>query len=157
MTSSLGTVLQSSVVNSTHPPAYHWRELPQVSFLSRSFVATNTCLSPSRQNTSFVPTKVCLLRQKVLSQQNCLLRQTIFDSTKRLCLCLPRQSFVATSILLWLYLYTTQISLSRQNYVCHDKYVSRQKYVCHDKTFVATKMMLVAAPANYTHPHFRLF
>ena len=31
---------------------YHWRELPQVSFLSR-------------QNTSFVMTKVCLLRQNL--------------------------------------------------------------------------------------------
>ena len=40
---------------------YHWRELPQVSFL-------NTRLP--RQNTSFVATKVCLSRQNVLSRQN---------------------------------------------------------------------------------------
>ena len=41
----------------------YWRELPQVSFLSRQkFVTTNTCLLP--QNASFVTTKVCLSRQK---------------------------------------------------------------------------------------------
>ena len=49
---------------------YHWRELPQVKFLSRpsfgvltkfwqSFVATNTCLS--RQNKSFVTTKMIIV------------------------------------------------------------------------------------------------
>ena len=54
---------------SVHVYFYHWRELPQVSFLSRHtfcrdkhvFVTTNMCLS--RQSVSFVTTKVCLSRQ----------------------------------------------------------------------------------------------
>ena len=43
---------------------YHWRELPQVSvWRDKRFVATSKCLS--QHNTSFVPTKVCLLRQNI--------------------------------------------------------------------------------------------
>ena len=69
------------------------------------FVATNTYLS--RQNTSFVTTKVRL----------------------------PRQNFCCDKIF-----------LSRQAYYCRDKrrVLSRQTR----KTFVATKILLVAAPAN---------
>ena len=77
-------------------PSYHWRKLPQVSFLSR-------------QNTSFVATKVCLL----LSRHNSVCRNKIY--------------------------------LSRQAYFCHDKI-----RVCLYKRFVATKIILVAAPANNT-------
>ena len=42
--------------------------------------------------------------------------------------------------------------LSRQNYVCLDnrRVLSQETHVCRDKTFVATKMMLVAAPAKDT-------
>ena len=32
--------------------------------------------------------------------------------------------------------------LSRQNYVCRDKYLSPQKYACHHKSFVATSILL---------------
>ena len=50
-------------------PSYHWRELPQESFLSRqSFVATNMCLC-------FVTTKVCLSRQNIFFTTKLLLRQ----------------------------------------------------------------------------------
>ena len=62
--------------------------------------------------------------------------------------CLLRQntSFVATKIRLPHFIFFT----TTQNYVCHDKthFWLRQTRVCHDKTFVATKMILVAAPAN---------
>ena len=83
-----------------------------------TFVATNTCLS--RQNRSLVATKVCLSRQKVFVATNVLSRQKV----------LPR--------------------LSRQAYFCRDKrlVLLRQARIFGDRTFVATKMILVAAPAN---------
>ena len=55
----------------------------------------------------------------------------------------------------------TNIILSRQAYFCRDKrrVLSQQARVCRDKhmfyrdtTFVATKMILVAAPANHSTP-----
>ena len=59
---------------------YHWRELPPVSFLSRQ-----KCLS--RQNPSFVATKVCLSRQKwYLSQQNIFVNKSLLLSRQtRVC------------------------------------------------------------------------
>ena len=45
---------------------------------------------------------------------------------------------------------TKLLSLSRRACFCRDKrrVLSRQKRVCRDKMFVATKMLLVAAPAK---------
>ena len=98
-----------------------WRELPQVSFLSRqkyacrdkTFRATNTCLS-----------------QQICVSTNILSRQNIF--------CRDKHNFVSTKV------------LSRQAYFCCDKrrLLSRQTRVCRDKTFVAAKMILVAAHAS---------
>ena len=53
------------------------------------------------------------------------------------------------------YFVATNIILSQQNF-CHDKHTfvvtkdlfCHDKHICHDKTFVTTKMILVAAPAN---------
>ena len=96
-----------------------WRELPQVSFLSRqkyacrdkTFRATNTCLS----RRIFVSTKV-------LSRQNTFCRDKLnFVSTK---LSSRKHTFDAT-----------------KDVFCRDK------HVC-DKTFVAAKMILAAAHAN---------
>ena len=89
---------------------YHWRELPLVLFLSR-------------QNMSFVTTKVCLSWQ-------------IFAATKVLSqayLCRDKQVFVAT-----------------KHIFCHDKsFEATKDTFCRDKhVFVATKMILVAAPIN---------
>ena len=92
---------------------YHWRELPQVSFLSRQ----NTCLS--RQNTSFVATKVGLSRQTYFCR-NTTLAATNICRDKQFC---HDKSFVATSLL-----------LSRRN-----SCLSRQK-----TWFVATSMCFVA-------------
>ena len=88
---------------------------------NKYFAATNTSTCLARQNTSFVATKVCLSLQNVLSRQ-------------KFC---P----VPTSLL-----------LSRQTRVCRDKIhlLSRQTYACREKPAVATKMILVAAPANDT-------
>ena len=58
------------------PVSYHWRELPQVSFLSRQTFCRDKHV---RQNMSFISTKICLSRQ------------TYFCGDK---------SFVATNIIL---------------------------------------------------------
>ena len=88
------------------------------------------------QNTSFVMTKVCLPRQNFCRKKNSLSRQSMLVATERL----SRQTrFVAASMI-----------LSRQTtrFVATNKCLSRQIRVCRNKTFVATKMILVAAPAN---------
>ena len=166
---------------------YHWRELPQVSFLLRqmfccnktlfccdksmlvmtkklchdkpnyvccdeafvvtniillrqtfccgklTFVGTNICLS--QQNKSFVTTKNMLITTKRLSQQTCVSWQ-IFAMTKVLS---GQKYFV-----------TTNIVLLQRAYFCHKKrcVLSWQTHVCCNRTFVTTKMVLVAAPAN---------
>ena len=111
---------------------YYWRDLPQVSFLSRPrfchekklfvaskyfcrvkiFVTTNIC----RDKHNFVATKAWLSRQNFC-------RNIMFVATK---------------------------GLSRQAYFFRDKRhtLSCQTRVCRDKTFVTTKMILVAASAS---------
>ena len=78
--------------------------------ISIIFLATNACLS--RQNTSFVVTKVCLVATKL-----CLSRQKF---------CRDKHTFVATK----------------------DVFCRKIMFVATNKTFVATKMIIVAAPAN---------
>ena len=99
----------------TNQPAYHWRELPQVSFWSRQkFCRYKHC---------FVATKDVFCRDK-----------SMLSATKRLsnrCVCRDKtcrdkHTFAA-----------------RKHVFCRDKHV-----FCRHKTFVATKMILVAAPAN---------
>ena len=110
------------------------------------FVTTKVCLS--RQNFCcccakhiFVVTKVlsrqtraCCDKKRLLSQQKyALSRQNLFSRDKH--------NLVATSIL-----------LSRQKtcFVVTNTCLSLQTHVCHNKSFVTTKMILVAAPANDT-------
>ena len=95
---------------------YRWRELPQVWFLSRQ----------TRQNTSFVATKVCLSRF------------FYFKLYKHMLYLSPNNSFVATNII-----------LSRQKF-CRNKhiFVATKDLFCRDKAFVATKIVLAAVPAN---------
>ena len=83
-------------------------------------VSTNMCLS--RQNTSFVATKVCLSRQNSV----CRYKHTLV-ATKDV-LCRVRHVLVATKA-----------------YFCRE-----ERRVCRDRTFVATKIILVAASANDT-------
>ena len=122
---------------------YQWQELPQVSFLLQQnfccnkhvFVMTNTYLS--QENISFVMTKTCFCNKSFVMTKLCLLQQT--------CVCHDK-TFVATNICHNKHNFVaTRCVLSQQMCVCHDKHV-----FCGDKTFVATKMMLVAAPANDT-------
>ena len=101
---------------------YHWRELPQVSVLSRQrfcrakgFVAPNMYLS-------FVASKVCLSRQKVC---------------REILICHNKHDFIATSIL-----------LSRQTCVCGDKtrLLAREKYARRGKLFSRQTQVLSRQP-----------
>ena len=97
---------------------------------------------------TFVATKLCL------SWQN------IFVATKRLSqIFVTTNVFVTTKVLWWqaYFCRDKRHVLSWQICVCHNKsklfvtkVLSQQNYVCCDKSFVATKMMLVAAPTNDT-------
>ena len=106
-----------------HPTTYHlyhWRELPQVSFLSRQMFCRGTRLFVSM----FAVTKL-------LSQQNYVSRQNIFVVTH---ICRDKNVFVTTKV------------LSRQAYFCRDKrrVLSQQTHVCCDKSkLVATKLCLL--------------
>ena len=111
---------------------YHWRELPQVSFLSPQ----KFCACLSRQNTFFwfvfvFATKACYS----------------FVATN---FCRDKHVFCRDKSMLFKYFqYTSSKVLSRQAYFCRDKRrsLSQQTRVCFDKTFAATKMILVEAPA----------
>ena len=93
-------------------------------------LSDTTVLSLAEAATSiiFVATNTCLLRQNKLvttkhtSRQFLLLRQN---------LCRNKHTFVAT-----------------KDVFCRDKHVFAAYHFCRHKTFVATKMILVAAPAN---------
>ena len=66
--------------------------------------------------------------------------------------CLSQQKFCCdkhVSYLSWQKYFDMTKVLLRQAYLCRDMFC-RDKHVCHDKTFVAPKMILVAAPANDT-------
>ena len=143
-------------------PPYQWRELPQFFFFfffcrdKHVFVATKH---------DFFRDKSMLAATKVLSRQNydciifvatntCLSRQTRVCRDKRMLAAtklLSRQVYFCRD--------KTRL-LSRQTRVCRDKHnfvatklLSRQAYVSRDKhVFVATKMILVAVPANDTSP-----
>ena len=120
----------------------------------RVFVGTNMCLS--RQNTSFVATKVMFITTKLLSPQNYVCHDKTFVATK-LCVtewpgsftCLSRQNFHHQKN-------DTCIIFSwKQTCFVATKLLSRQNYVCREQNFVATKMILVAGPANDAQGHHR--
>ena len=69
------------------PVKYRWQELPQVLFLSRQ-----TYAYLSRQNTSFVATKVCLSRQNFCRNKIRFVTAKVF--------CRDKRTFVATKMIL---------------------------------------------------------
>ena len=69
---------QNKIIKNPDDDMYRWRELPQVSFLSR-------------QNTSFVATKVCLSRQNFSRDKTHLLLRHNFIVLSR-----DKHTFVAT-------------------------------------------------------------
>ena len=102
-----------------------------------TFVMTSTCLS--QQNMCFVVTKVNVATN-FLSQQTHVCPDK-YMSWQNFC-CNKHNSFM-TKLWLW-----------QAYFCCKRKHVlSQQTYVCHDKTFVMTKMVLVAAPANNITQH----
>ena len=101
-----------------------------------TFIAINMFVL--RQNTSFVATKVCSSWQNFYCDKHMFVMPNICHA----------KWFVRTKIF-----YHDKIMtkvLSQQGYFCCDKrhVLLRQTHVCRDKTFVVTKIILVAAPAN---------
>ena len=90
-----------------HYQKYHWRELPQVSFLSR-------------QKHVFVATKHIFCRNKthLLSQQNICHNNIMFAATKQFC-CV--KTFVATNICRNKHTFLMTKVLSRRAYFCRNK------------------------------------
>ena len=110
---------------------YHWRVLPQVSFLSRQ-------------------TRVCRDKQVFVTTKHVFCHNYFFDATK----VLSRQQmcYVVTNtcLLRQKYSVATNIILLRQAYFCRNKrrILSRKTRVCRNNFFVGTKMILVAAAAS---------
>ena len=98
------------------------------------FVATNIILLQQcfcHDKHTFVTTKVCLF---VMTNKHTFVATNTWQ-TEFCC----NKSFVATSILL---------SQRKTCFIRTNTRLSRQTCICHDKTFVSTKIILVAAPAN---------
>ena len=111
------TLYRMSLANS-----YHWRELLQVSFLSRQ---TRVC----REKPSFVATKVCLPRRNLCRDKIMF----VAFATKDV-FCSDKHVFVVTKVSL--------SRLSRQNYVCRVR--DKRRVFSSDKhMFVATKVSFV--------------
>ena len=113
-------------VSATHTS--HWRELPQVSFLSwEKFCRNKHVFVTPGLVPSFVATKVCW------SWQN-LSRQTYF--------CHDKIMFIATKV------------VSRQAYFCHDKhvFVATKHVFCYNKSvLVTTNMKFLSRQAYFYH------
>ena len=120
-----------------------------------SFVATKVCLSRRQKYVChdkhiFVATNMILSLQNICRYKHTFVATNIILSCQNIfCLkyaCRDKHVFVATNICLDKRFVTTKI-------FCRDKH----NFVCRDKTFVKTKMMLVAAPANDRHSPLMLF
>ena len=102
---------------------YYRRELPQVSFLSRHELLLRQ--KYACRDKTFDATNIILSRQAYFCRDKTRLLSRQYA-------CLSQQIFVATDVLSW------------QKIFC----LSRQKFCRSRHTFVATKMILAAAPAS---------
>ena len=119
----------------------------------KSFVVTNVCLP--WQN--FRHNKIMFVVTKRLLRQTHICRDKhTFVGTKDVLCCDKHVSGATKVSLSWQnfcrdkIMFVTRKVLLRQAYFCCNKrcVLSRQTRVCCNKAFVATKMILVAAPAN---------
>ena len=101
------------------------------------FLSASHFVILSRQNTSFVVTEVCLSRQTYFCHDKTFVATNI-SRDKHNFGCSGKLTFVATKMCLF-----------RQN-ICLDKHAFVVRNICCDKRFVATKMIVMAAPANDT-------
>jgi len=140
---------------------YHWQEVPQASCLLRqnmSFVVTKACLlqqNVCHDKIMFVMTKYFCRNKHIFVVTKVLSRQAYFCHDKRCVLTRGKSKLLVTKLLsqqkLCLSQFVTTKVLLWQEYFCCDKrhVLSRHTRVCCDNhIFVATKMILVAAPAN---------
>ena len=101
----------------------------------------NGVYKPTSLSLARAATSIILVATKVLSRQKYAFRDKTFVATKVFVkhVCVSRQVL------------SRQV-LSRQAYFCREKtcLLSRQTRFCRYKTFVATEMILVAAPTNET-------
>ena len=126
---------------------YHWRELPQVSFLLRHmFVMTKHIFCYDKH--AFVATKVCLLQQnfchdKIVCCDKYLSRQK-FCCDKHIC-------FSQQTLFYWdkhIFVETKDVFCrNKRTFVAINMCLSQQKFYCNKK-----KKILVAAPANDRPP-----
>ena len=101
------------------------------------------------KNTSFVPTKVCLLQQNFCcDKHNFVITKVLLQQAY---VCHDKHVFVVTKHVFChnesMLVTTNRKVLSWQAYFCHDKrrVLSQQTHACHDKAIVVTKIILVAA------------
>ena len=91
--------------------------------------------------------KRCLFLQQKYARHG----QTLVEClSQQMCVCRDKLTFVVTNTcLLWqnMSFVKTKVCLSQQNF-SRDKHTFVATSICHDKSFVATKIMLVAAPVN---------
>ena len=118
------------------------------------FVATKHVFC--RDKNMFAPTKR-LSPQNYVATDICrdkfLWQQAYFSRTKKDAFCRYKQVFVATKVKLVAtkHLWRKLVFVETKDVLCRDKHeLSPQTRVCGDTTLVATKMILVAAPANDT-------
>ena len=118
---------------------YHWRELPQVSFLlSQKFCFVMTKYVLCHDKSMLAATKLCLSQQNTFVMTKVLLRQAYFCCNKRRVFpwqktCLSQHIFVVMKV------------LSQQTYFCRDMhtFVMTKDVFCSDKhVFDATNMCL---------------
>ena len=114
--------------------SYHWRELPQVSFLSQQKFCRNK-QGFSQQNTSFVATKECLWRQNVCRDEHIFVQARVCrDKTRLLYGMLVATNYLSrqTRVVTW--------------YACrHKLFVATNTscHICRDKRFVAAGIHLL--------------
>ena len=110
---------------------------------NKKFVATNTFLLWNLVATKLVTTNLLLSRQRCVchDKTQLLSRKTHVCHNKYLL----QQKFCRDKV-------STLLSWQKTCFVATNMCLLRQTHVCCDKTFVATKIILVAAPASDTEP-----
>ena len=98
---------------------YHWRELPQVSFLSQQKFCRDKHMFVATKNTSFVATKACLLRKTFVITNTC------------------------SSKILSYFCHDKRYVLSWQTHVCRDRHVCCKTVVVTKMILVAVPANVV--------------
>ena len=124
---------------------YHWRELRHVSFLSRQTTKHVFC----RDKSMLIAIKLCLWQQNISVATKRFSRQIFVCSDRIVC----PDFFWIFFLQIVTHTHTQKKKKKKKVFVATSILLSLQKTcICRDKTFLATKIKLVAAPANDTRP-----